>query len=713
MIQKGIEWIRNHVIDNEGIAVSSRRRIAYPEVTGYLIPTLQACGEHQLARDFALWLVHSQRDDGAFSPPEGDQGYAFDTGQVIRGWVALASRLPELEEPLRRACAWMVNQASSEGRLPVPTASWGLGRRGSISEAVHLYALVPLIHAGKLLNEPHLVQFARTSAEYYLRHTEATEFERSNMLSHFYCYIQEALFDLGFEDRAAEGMRRLAPYQGANGLVSGYADVPWVCTPGHIQAAIVWYKLGEFDRADQALEAIGSFMMPSGGFLGSYGAGAEYFANEEISWATKFYLDAAWTRIERFFDKHQSIFPDSLARDDGRLKAILRDGGSLDGARILDVGCGKGRFAACIKQACPGAEVWGLDVSGDLLSHVPSMVKTVQASMLDMPFEANTFDLVYCVEALEHAVRVDEALSEMFRVLRPGGRIVVIDKNARKWCSMKTPQWEQWFIPEKLTEGMKPYCEMVDWAFIDGDRRTASEELFVAWTGTKSGSDGMTVETNAVANHPVAASGRALDADQWHERITGSATPAQIAEKVSAAKVHEWVNVLLEETKPGDLVCELGCGTGELSAHLAKAGRQVVLVDYSQESLDFCREVFAEAGLSGRFVLADVTQAFPFETESFDVVWSSGLLEHFDDEQIVHILSYPTQTASCIDLASGNKRKQGDGVGAARMPSVPWSPIFSVRGCWRSLSDLWGSGTVCVFSSLNSGWCSSRSSRNS
>jgi len=132
---------------------------------------------------------------------------------------------------------------------------------------------------------------------------------------------------------------------------------------------------------------------------------------------------------------------------------------------------------------------------------------------------------------------------------------------------------------------------------------------------------------------------QALDANEWHERITGNTTPGQIAQKLSCTKAYEWVEALLEQTNVGQLVCELGSGTGELSAHLAKAGRHVVLVDYSQGSLDFGREVFAELGLSGRFVLADVTEPLPFETDSFDLVWSSGLLEHFDDKQIVHILT--------------------------------------------------------------------------
>src|SRR5690349_1074889 len=89
MLESAVRWIRRHALAGGGIAVSSKQHVSYPEVTGYFIPTLLALGERDLARAFSEWLVRAQRPDGAFAGPGMDETFAFDTGQVVRGWVAL------------------------------------------------------------------------------------------------------------------------------------------------------------------------------------------------------------------------------------------------------------------------------------------------------------------------------------------------------------------------------------------------------------------------------------------------------------------------------------------------------------------------------------------------------------------------------------------------------------------------------------------------
>ena len=71
-----------------------------PEVTGYLVPTLLAVGEADLAIDLALWEASVQRRDGSFAAPDGVP-YTFDTAQVARGFLAVLDRVPALETNLR------------------------------------------------------------------------------------------------------------------------------------------------------------------------------------------------------------------------------------------------------------------------------------------------------------------------------------------------------------------------------------------------------------------------------------------------------------------------------------------------------------------------------------------------------------------------------------------------------------------------------------
>ncbi len=128
MLEAAVRWIRRHALADGGIAVSSKQPIAYPEVTGYYIPTLLALGERDLARGFADWLVGMQRPDGSFGGPGMEESFAFDTGQVVRGWVAM---LPTLASLTGATAAPTGVGSSSAGPAGSRTSRRRFGRRTS------------------------------------------------------------------------------------------------------------------------------------------------------------------------------------------------------------------------------------------------------------------------------------------------------------------------------------------------------------------------------------------------------------------------------------------------------------------------------------------------------------------------------------------------------------------------------------------------------
>ncbi|WP_435010672.1 class I SAM-dependent methyltransferase [Tundrisphaera lichenicola] len=172
------------------------------------------------------------------------------------------------------------------------------------------------------------------------------------------------------------------------------------------------------------------------------------------------------------FDESEARFKGEVASDDVRLRAIQKVLSPLEGRRILDLGCGKGRFAAHLKAA--GAEVVGVDLSSEMLAHAIGLDR-VRASARCLPFAGKTFDAVVAIEVLEHVGDVGPVLREARRVLRPGGRIAIIDKNARalnarrpwlpsllvKWIDERRGLWmypsgspvrERWFVPKVLKD---------------------------------------------------------------------------------------------------------------------------------------------------------------------------------------------------------------------------------------------------------------------
>jgi ubiquinone/menaquinone biosynthesis C-methylase UbiE len=100
------------------------------------------------------------------------------------------------------------------------------------------------------------------------------------------------------------------------------------------------------------------------------------------------------------------------------------------GARCLDAGCGGGRASVMMAQ-CGAAEVVGYDLSERNIETSRARARHrgldqcsfVQGSLLDIPFEDASFDIVWCNGVLHHTEDPDKGLAEITRVLRPGGRL--------------------------------------------------------------------------------------------------------------------------------------------------------------------------------------------------------------------------------------------------------------------------------------------------
>jgi len=163
------------------------------------------------------------------------------------------------------------------------------------------------------------------------------------------------------------------------------------------------------------------------------------------------------------------------------VKLILDYCGGLNGKRVLDVGCGKGRFARVLAERYPAAAIVGFDLAEAMLRHVPAGVSACAGSMTALPFRAQAFDCVYATESLEHAVQIEAAVGEMCRVARPGGRIVIIDKDARAWGRLKTPAWEKWFGRRELEKLLGRHCARVYSKPISYWEDVAPDGLFRAW----------------------------------------------------------------------------------------------------------------------------------------------------------------------------------------------------------------------------------------
>ena len=198
--------------------------------------------------------------------------------------------------------------------------------------------------------------------------------------------------------------------------------------------------------------------------------------------------DELRARIRSSFDdaaRDEEHFPSTIDPRIFHVKLIAEHLGDLAGKRILDVGCGKGRFARVFQEQQPEAELWGLDISEEMLRFVPAGIHTKAGSMTELPFENGFFDGAYATESLEHAVEIDKAVAEICRVVKPEGRIAIIDKNAEHWGRLATPEWEKWFTRKELENLLKRDCHKVTSRLISYWEDVEPDGLFLAWLAEK------------------------------------------------------------------------------------------------------------------------------------------------------------------------------------------------------------------------------------
>jgi ubiquinone/menaquinone biosynthesis C-methylase UbiE len=101
------------------------------------------------------------------------------------------------------------------------------------------------------------------------------------------------------------------------------------------------------------------------------------------------------------------------------------------GSKILDAGCGPGEMAVRLMER--GYEVWGLDIAEPMIRHARERCGADRFRVGDIeriPFPDSTFDGVVCLGVLEYLDADARALSEVGRVLKPGGKAVVSTPNA-------------------------------------------------------------------------------------------------------------------------------------------------------------------------------------------------------------------------------------------------------------------------------------------
>ena len=154
-----------------------------------------------------------------------------------------------------------------------------------------------------------------------------------------------------------------------------------------------------------------------------------------------------------------------------RLHETIRMCLSLPATKTIDIGCGDGTLLWSVSEQL-GTQGTGVDLSETRLRQAKrkGIANTACADAIELPFRSDTFDLCTCTEVLEHLERPEVAISEIHRILKKSGRLVL---------AVPVVGWYR-LLEAKLTGDLRFLNEIEhlrEYAPIDVDRCVTTMEL--------------------------------------------------------------------------------------------------------------------------------------------------------------------------------------------------------------------------------------------
>lgn len=134
----------------------------------------------------------------------------------------------------------------------------------------------------------------------------------------------------------------------------------------------------------------------------------------------KDYLTVVYNEQER----PKTSYPDQLAGH------LFEKFNLNSGMKFLEVGCGRGDFLKAFQKL--GLDVYGLDISPEAIALNQGIeVKVADVENAPLPYDDNTFDVLYSKSLLEHLYYPERYIKEAYRILKPGGILLTL-----------VPDWE-------------------------------------------------------------------------------------------------------------------------------------------------------------------------------------------------------------------------------------------------------------------------------
>jgi ArsR family transcriptional regulator len=204
------------------------------------------------------------------------------------------------------------------------------------------------------------------------------------------------------------------------------------------EGALVYYRWSEALRASQDFQS----MLKS--------AWLEIPDREAVEGHLEALLTQRRQQSQQFFDSVAGRYS-KIAEPGGGTEALLRGFGSLlNFDHAVDIGSGEGDISLFLARGCK--KVTAIDLNQKMLDVLRdrfqregfSQIEVRQGDMEHLPLEDSCADLAILSQVLHHAATPEKALEETLRILKPGGRLVLLDLLAHDQDWVRDRLGDQW-----------------------------------------------------------------------------------------------------------------------------------------------------------------------------------------------------------------------------------------------------------------------------
>ena len=176
------------------------------------------------------------------------------------------------------------------------------------------------------------------------------------------------------------------------------------------------------------------------------------------------------SKLAKHYNHNEPHFrSENISKVKSNLEEIIKEYSEVN---LLDVGCGTGFIINIVKGMCD--KVYGIDATQEMLNQVEKSenVALINGIAEELPFEDGKFDVVTAYSFIHHLYSYEDALKEMYRVLKPNGTLYIdLEPNKLFWDEIKT-------VPDKEFDKLHDVVKReVNSIYYTGDKLQADFEI--------------------------------------------------------------------------------------------------------------------------------------------------------------------------------------------------------------------------------------------